>query len=62
MYEVQLRVMIVPVCDGDLFDEDLVDDLEDVSDDAWNAADDIADQLSEGLGSLIEEGWDVIGI
>jgi hypothetical protein len=61
-YETKPQVIIVPVCDGDLFDDELVSDLENAGDDAWNTATDIADDLADGIGSLAEEGWDIINI
>ncbi|CQH63942.1 uncharacterized protein HHUB_4232 (plasmid) [Halobacterium hubeiense] len=48
------------MCEGTLFDDDLVDDLENTADDAWSTANDIADQLADGVGSLAEEGWDIV--
>ncbi|QPV62596.1 hypothetical protein I7X12_17980 [Halosimplex litoreum] len=53
---------IVPLCEGDLFDEDLVDDLEDVGENAWRTATDIADDLADGIGSLADEGLDLTGL
>jgi hypothetical protein len=61
-YETKPAVYIVPLCEGDLFDEDLVDDLEDVGEDAWRTATDIADDLADGIGSLADEGLDLIGL
>lgn len=59
-YETDPQVHLVPLCEGDLFDGSLVSDLENIGADAWNTADDIADELASDLGSLAEEGWDII--